>query len=231
MDIRPRLKKIVTMVPICDNVADIGTDHGYALISLIKEDRIKNGIASDNKKKPLEKARKNATAEGVIDSITFRRGNGLETLEPGEVNGVIVAGMGGQLIKDILEASMDIVRSLDFVLLQPAQNPEILREYLYTGPYKVIDEDIIKEDRRFYEYMLIKFDDSERKDGKEVISFRVGDILPQKNHPLIHEFIDYKIRQLGEIVDKIKPTSKYGELRRLDLETKIDELRRIRNVC
>ena len=102
MDIRPRLQKIVTMTPICDSVADIGTDHGYALISLLKENRIKSGIASDNKKKPLEKARRNATAEGVMDSITFRRGNGLETLTPGEVNGVIIAGMGGQLIKEIL---------------------------------------------------------------------------------------------------------------------------------
>ena len=231
MDIRPRLQKIVTMTPICDSVADIGTDHGYALISLLKENRIKSGIASDNKKKPLEKARRNATAEGVMDSITFRRGNGLETLTPGEVNGVIIAGMGGQLIKEILEGSLEIVKSLDFVLLQPAQNPEVLREYLYTGPYKVIDEDVIKEDRRFYEYMLMRFDDGEIKEDYENISFRVGDILPKKNHPLIHEFIDYKIRQLGEIVDKIKPASKYGEVRRLELESKIDELRRIRNVC
>ena len=231
MDIRPRLQKIVTMTPICDSVADIGTDHGYALISLLKENRIKMGIASDNKKKPLEKAKKNATAEGVMDSITFRRGNGLETLTPGEVNGVIIAGMGGQLIKEILEESLETVKSLDFVLLQPAQNPEVLREYLYTGPYRVIDEDIIKEDRRFYEYMLMRFDDGEIKEDYENISFRVGDILPKKNHPLIHEFIDYKIRQLGEIVDKIKPASKYGEVRRLELESKIDELRRIRNVC
>ena len=108
---------------------------------------------------------------------------------------------------------------------------EELSDNIETIEKTAIDEDVIKEDRRFYEYMLMRFDDGEIKEDYENISFRVGDILPKKNHPLIHEFIDYKIRQLGEIVDKIKPASKYGEVRRLELESKIDELRRIRNVC
>lgn len=231
MDIRPRLKKIVSMVPPCKTVADIGTDHGYALISLLKEGKIEIGIASDNKKKPLEKARKNAENEGVVKSLIFRRGNGLETINSGEVNGAILAGMGGQLIKEILENSLQVVKEVDFLLVQPAQNPEVLREYLYTGPYKIIDEDIVREDQRFYEYMMIKFDEHKKEVNQNIVSYRVGHILSLKNHPLFNEFIDFKINQLEVIVDKIKVATENGEKRKNELNKQIDELRRMNNVC
>lgn len=227
MDISPRLKKIVEMVPNCKTIADIGTDHGYALIALLKENRIEKGIASDNKKKPLAKAKKNAEAEGTIESLIFRLGNGVETLEPGEVDGVIVAGMGGQLIKDILETSMAVIKELKFILLQPAQNPEVLREYLYKGPYEILDEDIIKEDRRFYEYLLVRYQDQETTSSNFTGSYQVGYVLPRKKHPLFRAFVDNKIYEIEVIVEKIEPSSETGLKRMKNLKSKIDELRSI----
>ncbi len=231
MEISPRLQKIVEMVPSCEIVADIGTDHGYALISLLRENKIRTGIASDNKEKPLEKAKRNAGVEGTLTNMIFRLGNGLETLEPGEVDGIIIAGMGGQLIKELLEKSMDVIKKLEFILVQPAQNPEVLREYLYNGQFEILDEDIIKEDRRFYEYLLVRYKKQVDKTRDFTESYQVGFILPKKNHPLFSAFIEDKIRELEEIVFKIDPTSEYGQKRMEDLNIKICHLRRAKNVC
>ncbi len=231
MDISPRLQKIVEMVPECESIADIGTDHGYALISLLREHKIKLGIASDNKKKPLEKAKRNAKAEGTLKSMMFRLGSGLETIAPDEVDGVIIAGMGGQLIKDLLEPSKEILKGLKFILLQPAQNPEVLREYLYKGPYEILDEEIIKEDRRFYEFLLVKYEDQMKKVDDFTGSYQVGYTLPEKKHPLFQDFINDKIKELEMIVEKIETTGHNGQMRKENLNAKISELRRIRNGC
>ena len=80
-------------------------------------------------KDPLDKAKLNAILEGIVgDEIDFRLGSGLKPLEIKEANSVVIAGMGGNLIRDILEADIEKVNSLEELILVPAQNPEVLRE-------------------------------------------------------------------------------------------------------
>jgi tRNA (adenine22-N1)-methyltransferase len=229
MDISSRLVKIIEMLPESDTVADIGTDHGYVLIELLKRGKISRGIASDNKKKPLEKARENARAERVEELIDFRLGSGFETLNVGEVSGAVIAGMGGILIKELMENAMELIKEMDFILVQPAQNPEILREYLYRNQFRVLDEELVREDRRYYEYMVVKFDPYKSDTLENHINYTIGDALLRKKHPLLQEYLTSKINEMEEILSKINITSENAKIRSEKINQKINELRSVLN--
>lgn len=231
MEISSRLSKVVDMLPVCRTVADIGTDHGYVLIELLKRNKIIRGIASDNKRKPLEKAMRNAQEVGVAESLDFRLGSGLETLMVGEADGAVIAGMGGSLVKDLLENAMNIVKSLDFILLQPAQNPEILRAYLYENDYEILDEELLKDDRRYYEYLLVRYSPQKNTSRKKISDYFIGDVLFEKHHPLLEEFIGDKITEMELILEKMDLSSENARSKKELIDDKINELRRLKNDC
>lgn len=226
MELSKRLKRIAEHVDKCESVADIGTDHGYIPIYLVKEGICKKAIASDINKGPIEKAKVNVAFEGVSDKVKCLLGPGLNPLKVGEVNGVILAGMGGNLTRDILLADMDKVKKYDFIILQPAQNPEVLREFLYKNDYEIIDEDLIKDEGRFYELFKVKYNEnSEKLVFEDELEYEVSTLLREKNHPLFKEFIEEKINRCETILSFIKEDTESAKKRKSDLEEKINKLK------
>ncbi|EOU1699015.1 SAM-dependent methyltransferase [Clostridium perfringens] len=226
MELSKRLKRIAEHVDKCESVADIGTDHGYIPIYLVKEGICEKAIASDINKGPIEKAKVNVAFEGVSNKIKCLLGPGLNPLKVGEVNGVILAGMGGNLTRDILLADMEKVKKYDFIILQPAQNPEVLREFLYKNDYEIIDEDLIKDEGRFYELFKVKYNEnSEKLVFHDELEYEVSPLLREKNHPLFKEFIEEKINRCETILSFIKEDTEAAKKRKSDLEEKINKLR------
>lgn len=226
MELSKRLKRIAEHVDKCESVADIGTDHGYIPIYLVKEGICKKAIASDINKGPIEKAKVNVAFEGVSNRVKCLLGPGLNPLKVGEVNGVILAGMGGNLTRDILLADMDKVKKYDFIILQPAQNPEVLREFLYKNDYEIIDEDLIKDEGRFYELFKVKYNEnSEKLVFEDELEYEVSPLLRKKNHPLFKEFIEEKINRCETILSFIKEDTESAKKRKSDLEEKINKLK------
>jgi len=131
MELSIRLNEIISLVHETNIIADIGTDHGYIPIHLIKNNLCKFAIASDVNLGPKNKAEFNIYMEGLSEKIQCRLGEGLNTINPYEAQAVIISGMGAYLIKDIIEERLDVFKSLDYAILQPAQNPEVLRKYIY----------------------------------------------------------------------------------------------------
>ncbi|EHK2347407.1 class I SAM-dependent methyltransferase [Clostridium perfringens] len=226
MELSKRLKRIAEHVDKCESVADIGTDHGYIPIYLVKEGICKKAIASDINKGPIEKAKVNVAFEGVSNKVKCLLGPGLNPLKVGEVNGVILAGMGGNLTRDILLADMDKVKKYDFIILQPAQNPEVLREFLYKNDYEIIDEDLIKDEGRFYELFKVKYNEnSEKLVFEDELYYEVSPLLREKNHSLFKEFIEEKINRCETILSFIKEDTEAAKKRKSDLEEKINKLK------
>ncbi|ELC8423512.1 SAM-dependent methyltransferase [Clostridium perfringens] len=226
MELSKRLKRIAEHVDKCESVADIGTDHGYIPIYLVKEGICEKAIASDINKGPIEKAKVNVAFEGVSNKIKCLLGPGLNPLKVGEVNGVILAGMGGNLTRDILLADMEKVKKYDFIILQPAQNPEVLREFLYKNDYEIIDEDLIKDEGRFYELFKVKYNkNSEKLVFEDELEYEVSPLLREKNHPLFKEFIEEKINRCETILSFIKEDTEAAKKRKSDLEEKINKLK------
>ena len=107
MEPRPmmdRLEAVFSIVPKARAIADIGTDHGYLAVELINRNRAEFVIAGDVHKGPLESAKEYVKSCGLSSKIDCRLGDGLKVTESGELNGAICSGMGGYLMRDIVDA-------------------------------------------------------------------------------------------------------------------------------
>lgn len=135
-----RLAAIAELVPPCDTVADIGTDHALLPASLAASGRCRRAIACDVRSGPLLAAEKTIGASGLSGRIETRLGFGLETLAPGECECIVIAGMGGLLIREILERSPAVAGRAERLILQPNTCIYELRQYLASAHYEVIDE-------------------------------------------------------------------------------------------
>ncbi|MFT5871959.1 MAG: tRNA (adenine22-N1)-methyltransferase [Clostridium sp.] len=201
MELSIRLKAIASMIEECNSIIDVGTDHGYVPIYLVKNGVIKNAIASDINRGPVEKAKHNITLNNVASQITCRLGSGLSTVKKEEVQVAIIAGMGGNLIRDILEADLDVVKHFKYMVLQPVQNAEVLREYLYSSGYDIIDEEICSDDGKFYEIIKVKY--NTKLVEVDSIYYEISKILLDKKSLIMQRFIEYKLQKYSKVYDTL----------------------------
>ena len=123
-------------------VADIGTDHAYIPINLILSGKASYVIASDVNEGPIAIAKENIEKYGVADKITVRVANGLDGIEQYKPDNILICGMGGELIVNILKASEYIKNSSVKLILQPMTSIKELREYLSDG-FLITNEEIV----------------------------------------------------------------------------------------
>ena len=147
-----RIQTMVDLYPVVDSIADIGCDHGYTAIALFEAGKAEKLFACDIGKEPLEMAKKNVRFRGLEDKISCRLGNGLEALEKGECKHLLLSGMGGMLMIQILEKRIE---EFETILLSPQSDYEKVRRFLY--PYMELMEDCyVKEKNKFYRILLAK---------------------------------------------------------------------------
>lgn len=157
MKISNRLVQIIDIIPKCEILSDIGTDHAFVPIEVIKKKKAKKAIASDVRSGPLNIAKKNITKNNLLQYIEIRQGSGIRTIGDEELDTVVIAGMGGILIKDILEECLSKAKKFNHLILQPMNSSECVREYLYENGFQILNEVLLKEDRRIYNIMVIRF--------------------------------------------------------------------------
>lgn len=226
MELSKRLMKIASYVNYCEAIADIGTDHGYIPIYLVKNNKCNSAIASDINKGPIEKASTNIRFEGLSEKVKCLLGGGLKPLKVGEVNGVIIAGMGGNLIRDIILEDIEKVKLYDFLILQPAQNPEVLRKFLYNNNFEILNEDLILDDGKFYELFKVKYNENAKKiNVKDEISYEISSILLESNNSLVNDYIKSKIKKYENIITYIKDDTSLAKKKKDILNEKINKLK------
>ncbi len=154
--LHPRLAKAADMLGPCGVAADIGSDHGRLAVSLLQQGRAERVIAGDISAASLEKARALAALCGVTDRLNFRVSDGLEALEIGEAEGILLAGMGGLLMARILQEGEAAARSARRLVLQPQGNAAELRAFLYQNGYAIEDEAIVLDNGRYYQLIAAR---------------------------------------------------------------------------
>lgn len=142
-ELTPRLRLLADWVPDGTRLADVGTDHGHLPICLLLERRISRAVACDLRPGPLSRARENADACGVSERMDFRLCDGLAEVRPEEAETIVVAGMGGENIADILRAAPWTADGRHTLLLQPMTRPESLRSFLADGGYRIVREQLV----------------------------------------------------------------------------------------
>ena len=155
-DMGPRLRAIAALVPEgCACLADIGTDHGYIPVSLLLEGRVRRAVAADIGAMPLDRARVTAERYGAAEGLEFRLGDGLSVLRPGEAEAIVIAGMGGDAITEILAAA-PWSRAGPLLLLQPMSKAEVLRAFLPGNGYAVLHEELVQDRGVLYPVLAVR---------------------------------------------------------------------------
>lgn len=153
MFVSDRMRAVAGLVQPCRSIADIGCDHGYVSMELVRNNICRHVIAMDIHKGPLERAAHNIAEYDMQDYIETRLSDGTQALGEGEADGLICAGMGGRLILSILERGKELVREMDQLILQPQSEIREVRRYLRDKGYLIDQEDIIFEDGKYYPMM------------------------------------------------------------------------------
>lgn len=150
-----RLQAIAKMVTMGNTVADVGTDHGFVPLFLLENGYIPSAIAMDINKGPLEKAKRNFEKKGV-EGVEYRLSDGLDKLMPHEVESIVICGMGGLLIKQILEKGYDVWQSCHEVILSPQSDIGCVRKYVLENGFCITKERMIYEEDKFYTIIKAK---------------------------------------------------------------------------
>jgi len=205
------------MVSKCGVAADIGTDHGYVAEMLLRDNTCEKVIATDLNEGPLNRAIEYLTSADLESRCDFRLGSGLTVLNENEADALIIAGMGGELIADIIETSKNIALRSSQLILQPMTTADRLRRYLYENGFRIIDENIVKELHHYY--FIIKAVSGNAGVENEIY-YEISKILLDKKEPLMTEYLK-KILDINENI--IRSIEKNNNS---DYNEKIDTLRK-----
>lgn len=138
-------------------LADIGTDHGYLPIWLLLNKKIKYAVAADVRESPLERAKVNIKRYGLKDEIKTVLSDGLDNIEVDEVDDIVMAGMGGELIVRLIDRTPWLKDAKKNLILQPMTRAEILREYLYNNGFDIKNEKACISFGKTYSVMLVSY--------------------------------------------------------------------------
>lgn len=202
----PRLLNIAKLINKGDILADIGTDHGYLPVYLIEKGIIEKGIASDINMDPLKKAKSLIENKKLENKIETRISNGLENYFIGEIDAVVIAGMGGHLISEIIRNNFNIVKKLKYLVLQPMTGIVELRKFLYENNFRISEELIAKEGKKFYQ--IIKVEIGKEKRINKPIEFEISRNLIDSTEENLIEFLEYKLKKVTNIISEIEENSK-----------------------
>lgn len=150
-----RLEAVASYVPQGARLADVGSDHAYLPLFLVEQGRIDFAIAGEVVQGPYQSALQNVEQTGQTDKIAVRLANGLAAVElADQVTTVTIAGMGGRLIAEILEAGKDKLGTVERLVLQPNNREDDVRHWLVANGFQLVAEEILEENDKIYEILV-----------------------------------------------------------------------------
>jgi tRNA (adenine22-N1)-methyltransferase len=183
-----RMETVARMVKEGNRVCDIGCDHAFVSIYLATKKIAPKVIASDVKTGPFDIARENIEKWKVSDVVDLRLGDGLEKILPGEVDTIIIAGMGGMLITDILSQKPEVVNSATQLVLQPQSEIEHVRRFIFEKGWFIASEKQLLDAGKYYVVLDVAIS---RKTGEFDAEYQEYKNAYGKENPLREVFFKY----------------------------------------
>ncbi|MDF0732928.1 tRNA (adenine(22)-N(1))-methyltransferase TrmK [Pseudomonas entomophila] len=150
-----RLERVAAQVPAGARLADIGSDHGYLPVALMLRGAIEAAVAGEAAQTPFASARRNVRRNGLEERISVRLADGLEAIAPGDrIDAITLCGMGGETIRDILEAGRQRLNGQERLILNPNGGERELRQWLMGNGYRIVHEELLRENRFDYEIIV-----------------------------------------------------------------------------
>jgi tRNA (adenine22-N1)-methyltransferase len=223
LNLPERLLQIAKYVPQSSQAADIGTDHALLPVYLVQQGICSKVIAGDINDGPLAAARANVALFNLWEQVELRQGDGLESIRPGEVEVIVIAGMGGVKITEILNSGRTVLQQARRLILQPAAGAVLVRRWLTGNGWDLTDEDLVLDDGRFYEIIVAEPVDKEegQKENSDLL-MEIGPKLLEKRHPLLAACLDKQVQDMKNVLIALRRAqTPVGEQRRQEWAGKI----------
>ena len=198
MQLDARLAAIAAFVPHGTTLADIGGDHAYLAATLVMEGTARRAVVGDLSAGACAAARRTVGLQRLTREIDVRQGDGLSVLLPGEAESIVIAGMGGALIVEILAGAPAVLADVQTLVLQPMNGAAKLRRWLYTNGWDIVDETLARAGGRLYEIIRAAHGTAELPDD---VLLHIGARLFAKRDPFLREHIAAKIAKLTRAAD------------------------------
>lgn len=203
MMLKGRLKLLYDMIPPCNILSDIGTDHGLLPAFAVINQKCQKAIACDVREGPLKNAQKTLEQFKLEGKMELRLGNGLEPITEDEADCIVIAGMGGLLITEILSSSMNKARRAENIILQPMKKQEELRTFLWRNGFEILDESLAMEGEKLYQALKARYTGSIREQW-DPLDEVIGKPLIEKKDPLLPYLLKSAIIRQEKILKGIK---------------------------
>ncbi|NWA84268.1 tRNA (adenine(22)-N(1))-methyltransferase TrmK [Pseudomonas sp. D2002] len=150
-----RLERVAAHVPAGARLADIGSDHGYLPVALMRRGVIAAAVAGEVAATPFHAAQRTVRDNGLEQHITVRLADGLAALKPSDqITAISLCGMGGETILDILDSGKAHLSGQERLILQPNGGEQPLRQWLMDNGYCILLEELLQENRFYYEIIV-----------------------------------------------------------------------------
>lgn len=222
-----RLEEIINLVEDNSIVADIGTDHGIVPYELIKSNKAKKVIASDISEKSLDKLREKLDYLDEPEKIILNVSDGLDNLNEYQVDTIIISGMGGNLIVDILNKNIDVAKSANYLILGANNSLSVLRKFLHDNSFEIIEEVDLFENDKYYQIIKIKV-------GKQLFSndyeYEFGKFLIDNKSENLKQYIQQQVDNKKTILSNISEKDSDNVKNAIDnINVEIKELEKVFN--
>lgn len=204
MQISERLKTVASFVTEGMKVADIGTDHAYVPIYLIREGKIPSALAMDVGAGPLQRAREHIAEQGLSEKIETRLSNGFSAFQKGDAQSVVIAGLGGELMIQILNLGKDVISEVSEFILSPHSEIHKVRSYLMEQGFSIVRETMLCEEGIYYTIMRAVYGRGDYETEPEIW---YGKRLLEERNPVLLEYLkkEYTVRmQIEEKLSRVQ---------------------------
>lgn len=196
-----RMQRAAQMVTVGNRVADIGCDHAYTSIFLVQEGIAPSAVAMDVREGPIARATGNIRRFGMEERITARLSDGVERLAEGEADTLLLAGMGGLLVRDILSAKPALLNTIQELVLQPQSDVDEVRRFLHRSGFWITEEDMLFEDGKFYTFLRAEHGNEEIYSELE---YRYGRYILKQGSPVFLDFLREERQKMQNFLQQME---------------------------
>ena len=190
-----RLRTVLDLLPDCHTLADIGCDHGYLSIEAVRTGKAEQAIASDVRPGPLSAAQAHIRAENLSDRIRVRLTDGLQGFVPGEADSCVICGMGGMMIRTILEEAPEgVLDGLSSLIVQPQTETDEVRRALHGLGFRICEERFVEDRGKYYTILRAEHGAEQYQDPFE---YMYGILMFRDRDPVYRSWTEQRVRRLA----------------------------------
>ena len=219
MQLSARLEKLIELAGSGTCAADIGTDHALVPIELVRRGAFERAVAGDLRKGPLAAASVHVRQAGLAECISLRLGDGLHVAAPGEADVILISGMGGALMQRILTEGDEAAKAARKLVLSPQSEIPEFRSFLQKNGFRIAEEAIVYEDRKFYFLMTVEPGEQELWEGADRL---YGKTLLEQGNETLAAYARRRKAVLERILRSLEKTENdKAEVRRAEAEAEL----------